>query len=193
MKTEIDHDVRRREERIELQRQYQHAHDSATAFAAARGWRWVYGTGFNAYTPRWTRPRRSAAFSLDVFAARRVHSRHGWNVYYDNRLRAEARLLDHLDYFRETAHPYRPVSIVTHSYALEADFDRFAASYGLIAERLPESWYYPELAVAVLFTHDPDAQRVMRGGLLATHGWFASRLSDEDRANGYELEKVATA
>lgn len=60
--------------------------------------------------------------------------------------------LDHSEFYRSAWSPHYPVALVSHGYA---PFDAhliYAKANGLIATLIPESWWDPERAIAVVYT-----------------------------------------
>lgn len=60
--------------------------------------------------------------------------------------------LDHVEYFREPARPYRPAGVITHAYTTPDAVIACARSHGLQCEVLPWSWHYPGACVAAVLT-----------------------------------------
>ncbi len=60
--------------------------------------------------------------------------------------------LDHQEYCRFAWGRHLPAAIVSHEYSSFEDSVVFAKANGLIATRLPASWYSPEQAIAVAYT-----------------------------------------
>jgi hypothetical protein len=61
--------------------------------------------------------------------------------------------IDHAEFYRAPARPYRPVAIVSHTYLLLAEVFEFVTQHGLACEVLPvRSWYFPGACLPVLFS-----------------------------------------
>lgn len=59
--------------------------------------------------------------------------------------------IDHYEYMA-SRYRSRPVAILTHGYAPWPEMVRYAAEIGLKVERLPFSWYYPDVTTAAIFS-----------------------------------------
>ena len=60
--------------------------------------------------------------------------------------------MDHVEWFREANRPWRPAGIISHEYSPFEQSVLLAAQYGLVAQLLPISWYFPGSCNAVLYT-----------------------------------------
>jgi hypothetical protein len=60
--------------------------------------------------------------------------------------------MDHVEYFRLAERPWRPVAILSHEYGSFETSLAFALERGVTATLLPESWYSPGRANAVLYS-----------------------------------------
>jgi hypothetical protein len=62
--------------------------------------------------------------------------------------------MDHVEYFRFVKRPWRPAAILSHDYEPFESGKALALArdYGLTATLLPNSWYWPGRAIAVLYT-----------------------------------------
>lgn len=60
--------------------------------------------------------------------------------------------IDHSEYYRFSWGSHFPAAIVSHEYGAFEDSEAFATANGLIATRLPASWYNPARATAVVYT-----------------------------------------
>lgn len=60
--------------------------------------------------------------------------------------------IDHAEYYCFTRGPHFPAAIVSHEYSSFEESEAFAKAHGLIATRLPASWYNPARATAVVYT-----------------------------------------
>jgi hypothetical protein len=65
--------------------------------------------------------------------------------------------LDHVQYFRTTTRPYKPIAMLTHSYEPAERIELYAVANGFNCELLPYSWHYPRRCVAALLTAKPNA------------------------------------
>jgi hypothetical protein len=60
--------------------------------------------------------------------------------------------IDHAEYYRFAWGPRFPAAIVSHEYGSFEGSVAFAKANGLVATRLPASWYAPTQATAVVYT-----------------------------------------
>jgi hypothetical protein len=113
--------------------------DSRQAFANLNGWRLT-----------------NAEFTTRVLATSKVHA--GSGRHWDEGRSADSyqhEFMDHAEFFRESAKPYRAAAIVAHLYNCEADVHSWALERGLHAHvppRLKASWYYPGATLIVCYT-----------------------------------------
>jgi hypothetical protein len=98
-------------------------------FAKERGWR-----------------LSQRAFTLAMLAHCRNHSRRAYNVEYHRSI------INHPEYCRYGTSPYRPVAIITHSYAPLNDVLKYIEECGFQSEVLPWSWMHPRRCCAVVIT-----------------------------------------
>jgi hypothetical protein len=121
---------------------------------------------------------REASQALDAaraIARENFAASHGWRVairpFTIAKLRAAQNIvgldhrnyqltpMDHTEYFRQDSRPWRPIAIVSHEYSSFEYSLALASAQGLVAELLPESWYFPGHCRAVLYTASQDSMQ----------------------------------